>query len=428
MKTVFMIAPYFVPRRRVGALRPYRFVTHLREFGWNPVVCTISDKNESMTPAEEKNLQGIKIIHISPPFDRTSRPAVEKNASQSKKPGKNISDYIADWFDRQVPMDTWYFLFRSSYAKILEDAKKSNPDVIWSTGDPWSGLWLGRKLASDLSKPWIADFRDPWTLSGLNLRKRSWFSSRADRLMEKKIITSAAKLVFTSRSTEKLYSDHYNLKATKAETIYNSYHPGQADNLNEWDGDFSDNHLNIVFFGSFRRLSPVLPVARSLSKMDADIRNKIRIHSFGSLEHSDVNLLESMGIRDQFLSHPKVKPEQAQSVFKKADLLLVSTSSERKTIIPAKLWEYLVSGKPILSITPNPEIGEILKETGAGVHFSNSQEREIAEWLTQFARQPRAVLSKNEYNTKSSAIEKFSSRQAAEKLAQIMNELVANEQ
>lgn len=427
MKTVFMIAPYFVPRRRVGALRPYRFVSHLREFGWNPVVCTIGDKNETLTATENEVLHDIQIINISPPFDRTSQPAGQKDAESSRKSGNTITDYIADWLDRQVPMDAWYFLFRSSYGKILDSAKKSNPDVIWSTGDPWSGHWLGRKLASDLSKPWIADFRDPWTLSGLNLRKRSWFSSRADRLMEKKIITSADKLIFTSRATEKLYNDHYNLITAKTYTIYNSYQPGQADNTKDWDAELSDEYLNIVFFGSFRWLSPVLPIARALSKMESDTRDKIRVHSFGSLGQHDINLLEGLGIRSLFASHQKVKPEQAQAVFKKAGLLLVSTSSERKTIIPAKLWEYLASGKPILSITPNPEIGEILKETSAGVHFSNDQEREIAEWLTQFSSQPRTAVSERESNTKSSAIEKFSSRSATEKLAQIMNKLVSNE-
>jgi len=429
MKTVFMIAPYFVPRRRVGALRPYRFVIHLKEFGWNPVVCTIGEKNEFLTASEKEALQEINIINISPPFDRTSQTAGQNSeVVQPKTLAKTITNSIADWIDRQVPMDTWYILFRSSYGKILEGAKNSNPDVIWSTGDPWSGHWLGRKLASDLSRPWIADFRDPWTLSGMNLRKRSWFSSWADRLMEDKIVTSADKLIFTSRSTEKLYSGHYNLNSAKTDTIYNSYHPGQSGKFKKWDAELSDEHVNIVFFGSFRRLSPVLPIARALSEMEGDIRDKIRVHSFGPLSQSDEKLLEGLGIGRLFTSHQKVKPEQAQAVFEKACLLLVSTSSERETIIPAKLWEYLASGKPVLSITPNSEIGEILKETGAGAHFSNGQEREIAEWLTQFAKKPRIEVSGKERMSKSSAFEKFSSKSATGKLAQIMNELVTNEQ
>ncbi|MDZ7682579.1 MAG: hypothetical protein U5J63_12930 [Fodinibius sp.] len=31
MKKLLMVAPYFLPRRRVGALRPFKFAIHLRE-------------------------------------------------------------------------------------------------------------------------------------------------------------------------------------------------------------------------------------------------------------------------------------------------------------------------------------------------------------------------------------------------------------
>lgn len=428
MKTVFMIAPYFVPRRRVGSLRPYKFVAHLKEFGWEPVVCTIEDKSESLTNTEQQIVSGIEIFNVIPPFDRTSKSVeVEKSGGDSKLLSR-LTENLAAWFDRQVPMDTWIFLFRRSYGKILARAKTANPDIIWSTGDPWSGHWVGQKLARDLQKPWIADFRDPWTLSGLNLRKRSRFSSWADKKLEKKFVILADKLVFTSRSTEHLYREHYRLEKEKTATIYNSYHFSKSNesSINKWDTELSKNFFNILFFGSFRRLSPVLPIARSVAKITPNTRNKIRIHLFGSLHPSDKKELEKAGIFDLFVTHKKVMPEQAQSVFKKADLLLVSTSVERETIIPAKLWEYLKSDKPILSITPNPEIGEILENTGSGVHFLNHQKREIAEWLSA------SVLKK--FNGKpllnavrSEVIEQYSSRHATKQLAQIMNELASHE-
>ncbi|CAN5275770.1 glycosyltransferase family 4 protein [soil metagenome] len=423
-----MIAPYFVPRRRVGSLRPYKFVAHLKEFGWEPVVCTIEDKSESLTDTEQQILKGIEIFKVTPPFDRTANSSGTENNGDNNELLSDLTKSLAEWFDRQVPMDTWFFLFRSSYGKILARAKDANPDIIWSTGDPWSGHWVGQKLARDLKKPWIADFRDPWTLSGLNLRKRSRFSSWADQKLEKKYVTLADKLIFTSRSTEHLYREHYRLKQEKTSTIYNSYHLSDSVGSSgmEWDRELSENLFNILFFGSFRRLSPVMPIARSVAKMEWETRRKIRIHSFGPLHKTDNKVLEKVGIRDLFVIHKKVLPEQSQSVFKKADLLLVSTSNERKTIIPAKLWDYLSSAKPILSITPNPEVGEILEKTGAGVHFSNHQEREIAEWLS--ASVLKKMKAKSLVNADhSEAIEQYSSRNATRQLAQIMNELASHE-
>lgn len=429
MKTVFMIAPYFVPRRRVGSLRPYKFVAHLKEFGWKPVVCTIEDKAESLTNTEQQILSDIEIFKVTPPFDRTANSSgIENNSGDGHDLLSNWTNSLAEWIDQQVPMDTWFFLFRSSYGKILASAKDANPDIIWSTGDPWSGHWVGQKLAFDLEKPWIADFRDPWTLSDLNLRKRSRFSSWADQKLEKKFVNQADKLIFTSRSTEHLYRVHYRLKQEKTSTIYNSYHLADSGGSSgrEWDADLSQNFFNILFFGSFRRLSPVTPIARSVAKMEKSARSKIRIHSFGTLPQSDKRELEKSGIIDLFVTHDKVIPEQAQSVLEKADLLLVSTSKERKTIIPAKLWDYLSSAKPILSIAPNPEIGEILEKTGAGVHFSNHQEREIAEWLSAsvLKKMNGKLLIRTDHSV---ANEEYSSRHATRQLAQIMNELAPDE-
>ncbi len=423
-----MIAPYFVPRRRVGSLRPYKFVAHLKEFGWKPVVCTIEDKAESLTNTEQQILSGIEIIKLTPPFDRTANSSDLENSGDSHNSLSDWSNSLAEWFDQQMPMDTWFFLFRSSYGNILDRAKDANPDIIWSTGDPWSGHWVGQKLASDLKKPWIADFRDPWTLSGLSLRKRSRFSTWADQKLEKKFVTLADKLIFTSRSAENLYREHYKLKQEKTSTIYNSYPLSISEDSSgrEWDADLNQKYFNILFFGSFRRLSPVTPIARAVANMNKATRSKIRIHSFGTLHQSDKRELEKSGIKDLFVTHKKVLPEQAQSVFKKADLLLVSTSTERNTIIPAKLWDYLSSSKPILSITPNPEIGEILEKTGSGVHFSNHQEREIAEWLS--ASVLKKMNGKGLINTDHTiANEQYSSRNATRQLAQIMNELASHE-
>jgi len=48
-----MIAPYFVPRRRVGAQRPFKFAIHLEKFGWKPTVITIADQNQDLSANEK---------------------------------------------------------------------------------------------------------------------------------------------------------------------------------------------------------------------------------------------------------------------------------------------------------------------------------------------------------------------------------------
>lgn len=425
MKTVFMIAPYFVPRRRVGSLRPYKFAIHLQSFGWKPVICTIEDSGSELTAAEQKALHGIEILPVNPPFDRTAAPPASGSKDKRDSLMKKAGNWLADWFDRQVPMDSWIFLFRSSYGKILEEARSAEPDLIWSTGDPWSGHWLGHKLSQDLKKPWIADFRDPWTLTDLNLRERSRFSAWADRKLESIFIAAADKVIFTSKSAEASYRDYYELDNKKTATLYNSYYPSEPDrDAQEWQSELDPDKLNLLFFGSFRRLSPVQPIANALEKLDDSDKKKIRVHSFGSLDENDSLLLEKLGLTDLFEVHEKVVPGQAASVLDKADLLLVSTSEDRKNIIPAKLWEYLSTEKPILSITPNPEIGEILEKTGAGIHFSNGDSRQIAEFLSNAIQNKLAGKKLIETNRRPDVISGYSSESTTKDLVRIMEDLL----
>ncbi len=426
-----MIAPYFVPRRRVGSLRPYKFAKHLTSFGWKPVVYTIGSPDDHLTQHEKQSLAGVTVKHINPPFDRTTGMKSERDIKPKYRVWAEWSNRIAEWFDRQVPMDTWVFLFWSAYSKILEQSKSLNPDVIWSTGDPWSGHWLGHKLANDLKKPWIADFRDPWTLSGLSLRERSYLSNLADKRLEKKFILAADKVIFTAQSTEDIYSNYYSIAPEKTATIYNSFElPDQkelASPEKEWSADIDVSKLNLIFFGSFRRLSPINPIAEAVAELPEDVRKRIRVHSFGTLEPDDEETLKRLGISSLFKTHDKVVPEKAPAVFASADILLVSTSRERKSIIPAKLWEYMISDRPILSITPNPEIGEILSKSGTGRHFHNSNTDGIADVLKQAVDRKLNGEPLFDIDRKPDQIRKYSAKNNTRKLAQIMDTLAGDE-
>ena len=383
MKKVLFFAPYFVPRRRVGALRPFKFAAHLKKMGWKVSVVTIASTGVKMSDREKEMINGVDIWPINPPFDRTTS---NGNSGNNKIPASHLFQKVSTFIDKQTPLDTWIYLFIARYFKILKTAKAVDPDVVWATGDPWSGLWMGNKISKNLGVPFVADFRDPWTLSSFSLRERSDISNHIDKKAEKRIIEDADKIIYTSKSDQQMYTEYYNLKDSKTATIYNSFDPQLMSHSEsvDWNYKMNRSSLHILFFGEFRRLSPVYPVLDVLDeiyKQSPTKASKITIHSFGSSDDKNKKSIKRAGFADLFIFHDPVLPETAKIVLNSADMLLVSTQQDRSHIVPAKLWDYLSVDKPILSLTPNPEINEILEQSGAGVHFYPDQKNEAAAYL-----------------------------------------------
>lgn len=453
-RRLLMIAPYFLPRRRVGALRPFRFAAHLKEHGWEPHVVTIRSGGQ-LTPLERALSEGVQLTEIDPRLDLTgssgSQLQMEEQVETSnlserlehlKKWADGAGRSISDFIDRHWPMDTWQLLFIREYRSLLRRAREANPAVIWSTGDPWSGHWLAERLSQSLDLPWVADFRDPWTLGGVSLRSRSRFSRWMDRRYEQRFIRRADHLIFTSGRTRQLYVNHYPEVRWKSSTITNSFDPalfsgskrqseGSDVTLQELDQQpehqaSPDKTLELIFFGRFRGLSPATPVIRLLAEVRAispELQSCIRITSFGPLLQSDVALATEAGVIDSFRTSRPVPPEAGPDLLNRADILLISTDPRRSSIIPAKLWDYLAVPVPVLSIAPNPEIDTILNRTGAGRQFKLSQLDRAAQLLVDCVtakaegRQFPLTSLRNR-----AEIEKYSAAYTTGQLADVLNQ------
>lgn len=432
MKSVLMISPYFVPRQRVGALRTFKFAIHLKNFGYNPIILTIKDSQSLASEAEKKLLDELKIIELSTPIDRTVQ--AEKVSNKKEHPAR-IQGKFASWIDKNTPSDTWIYFYLSHFFKVLKYAKTVNPDVVWATGDPWSSLILGSSIAKKMSVPFVSDFRDPWTRSGISLRDRSSFSKYWDKKLECNVLSHASKVVFTSKSAEKDYLENFKSLHGKTSVIYNAAND-QVDSAGrhmvESSMAFKSDDLNVIFFGTFRRLSPISPVADMLAELrhqSPEALSNIKIHSFGEPEEKHLKYAQRKGVLDQFVFHQKVKPEVGESILGQADIHLVSTHPNRCNIVPAKLWDYLNTDMPVLSIAPNPEVGELLAEYDGGAHFHPDDLQKAAKQLGEWKsiKQKYGADKLRRVPLSDSQRRRISSREKARLLASIFDELTSHE-
>lgn len=371
----------------MGAWRPFKFAIHLREFGWQPHIITLDTPSGTLTDKEEQLLEGIPIYRLTPPFDFTHSSGSSMESSRSsatESSGKGgVMDTFLDFIDKNFPIDTWLPLFWLRKGKVQRIISEINPDVLWSTGDPWSSHWLAGQVVARAGIPWVADFRDPWALGEVNLKRRSSFSEMMDQKAERSVIQNASVLTFTSQQTEALYKEFYRDLNPRTETLYNCFDLALYDEPTSQKALFDEQNLNLLFFGRFRRLSPAKPLIDILAQVKDQLGGTlpVAVHSFGLLSDEDSVYAAQRMVRSCFKAHHPIPAEQALSVLPQADILWLSTDPARTNIIPAKLWDYLAARKPILSIAPNPEIEQILHQTGAGVQLDAGDKQPVARLL-----------------------------------------------
>lgn len=339
-ESVLLISPYYPPRARVGALRAAKFASYLPEFGFEPHIVSL-----------DAGRPGESVHSLKTPADRTHK-------TSGSALGKGAANDRLGLLDRMVPVDTWLPVMWWNRAEVLEFARRKQIQLVWSTGDPWSGHLLASSVAEALDVPWIADWRDPWSLCKVrNLGKPSW-TRRIDAAVERTWMSQATVNTFTAEETTRRYVDAYGVEAV---TIYNAF---DQDVISAGEAVSAGDRVELVFFGRFRELSPAEPVIRMVAACKDPAR--VRVVSFGSMPEADVRLAEALGVADCFVTEEPIPYAQAASRLRRAHLLLLSTDPRRDDIIPAKVWDYLPIGRPILSLAPNPEVDRLLAATGTG--------------------------------------------------------------
>jgi transcription termination factor NusB len=184
-----------------------------------------------------------------------------------------------------------------------------------------------------------------------------------------------------------------------------------------------EDKLVLLFLGRFRALSTAESVIELLSfieKSHPDMYEKVEVHSFGDLEDFEKILASEKGHIDKFITRQKVTHEEVGDEIDQANALLLSTKPERDDIIPAKLFDYLPSGKPILSLVENPEVKTIIEDTKTGLHTGHSQLKEASDFLYSIYN---GELSNSPDLDK---VMEYSAKHRAEELDQVLRKVLSD--
>jgi hypothetical protein len=433
-RRVLLVAPYFPPRRRVGSLRPFRLACYLEQFGWRPLVLCLATPGEALSESEARRSEHVERIEMRAPLDRTRRHAsgdfgVAAGGARDDNrsgPWQRAGARLASTLDAAMPLDTWAPVLAWHALRLAPELAAREPALVFSTADPWSSHLAGAWLARRLGVPWVADFRDPWTLcpyrGGGPRPTRS-----INRAFERRVFERASHATFTTERTLARYQRAYPDAAARMSCLPNGFDAALlADPIDaELEPLPAAAPLRVCFFGRFRELSPARAILLALGRLrerSPRALGLLRLVAVGELPPEDAALAARLGVSDAFESIRAVPYEQTLRLLRSHDVSLLSTAPERDDIVPAKLWDYLAARRPILSLGRNPDVATLLASRRAGLQLEPDATERIAELLDRcLCHKQRGEALPIPHRPLECRVDDFDARRLSERLAALFD-------
>jgi glycosyltransferase involved in cell wall biosynthesis len=249
------------------------------------------------------------------------------------------------------------------------------------------GLWIQRFTGL----PWVLDLRDPMSQDDY---PRDALVRRVWSVVERACMRRVTRVVFTAEATRQMYLERYPefLKPEMCVLISNGYDEADFRDLQipEPGPVPAGRPIRLVHSGLIypveRDPRPMFNAVGRLKKMGRVSADKIQI-VFRAPGSEDLyrTLLAERDIADLIVLEPHMPYRQALQECADADGLLIFQAADCDKQIPAKAYEYLRIGKPILALTTHTgDTAALLREVGGATIVNIASEDEIYEGLSAF--------------------------------------------
>ena len=392
MKKVLIIAYYWPPAGGPGVQRWLKFVKYLPDFGIQPHVYIPENPTYPIIDAElEKEVSDKAIIIKKKIFEPYALASIfsKKNTNKISSgiiPNQRKQSLLQKmflWIRGNVFIPDARVLWVKPSIRFLEKYILENQiDTIITTGPPHSLHLIGLGLKEQLALNWIADFRDPWTTIGYHSElKLTVNSAQKHKKLESKVLNKANSILVTSATTKK----EFQLLTKK--TIYvitNGYDVEQIEKVT------LDEKFTLAHIGSFlsqRNPRILWKCLKELIKENKNFKEDFELKLIGAVSQEVLDTIAEFRLEKYvnnlgYVSHKEAVSQQRSSQV----LLLVEIDSEiTKSIIPGKLFEYMVSERPILALGPeNSDFETIIKSTNTGVFHLYDEYDELKLTILEF--------------------------------------------
>ena len=423
---ILYIAHYFPPLGGVASLRSLKMVKYLADQGIDCVVLSANPRGIR----EPKDRSLCREIPDQTAIHRYWAPDI--SWIYKALWGLHLSKLV-EWISQNLLSPDGMILALPFAWLKLRNIMRSEPRPILAviSGGPFSMLKLGPRLKAKYQIPYICDWRDEWTNNAQRINRAYPPKMLArERSLESQILSGAVANVFlTELMRGNFIKSHPEVVTQPYRIIPNGYDEADFDSYQSLR--HSSGKLRIIYTGSFYdRIQPdnLWKAITELVKANLLDQHQLEIIIIGKNNplfvlgsYADTKIIKSIVRFEGFRTHQDCLV-QMQS----ADLLLfyIPSGENSASILTGKLFDYLRSGKAILTIAPPDGLAaKIVTEAGCGFVADFDSLDSIKDQLLKIQSAWKyGILSSRETNL--SYISQFSRKHQAKVLSELIREVL----
>lgn len=457
-KKVLMIAYIYPPLGGSGVQRTLKFSKYLPQFGWQPLVVCGDDPEIFATGTDDSLLADIppeayilrkpfispfglrrrvqRWSGITPKFteiDNLQKPNTSTGTSSDQE--INFTRRFFNLLSKPLspiefpPIDAGLYWAFSIIPLCLRIIKEQQVDLIYSSSFPYSDHLAGLILKRMTNKPWVADFRDPWSQNPAS-RNKGW-RRNCDIIAENWVLKQADKIIGVTPSYTKGLRELAPFRqAIDSITIENGYDNDDFPRdkcIYGFHRDISNHKVTLAHVGHVYN-GTAIPLFHALKELGPEGRN-LEIKFIGGFDNKEKEWIINNDINLQIIITERLSHDEAIKQMLLADflLLLIGEGDRWKGHYPGKLFEYMHSGRLILMVGPEGVTSEFLRSTGTGVYIPTNDLNALVNVLQEIVNFPDQYFNRH-YNPQKEIIERFERRQLTSRLASVFDDLVNHNQ
>ncbi|MDC0744977.1 glycosyltransferase [Polyangium mundeleinium] len=369
MRSFLLLAPYFAPQAAVGAYRWVKLARTLVRRGFRPVVVTGTFPDAARDPdllAAVPPEVSVHDVYLDPRLLQATD-ALRALSARLPRPKKSPGPLrpIEGLRPFQSVTDHWTIHALHGAREAKRIARQEGVSAVVVTAGPFSAVPSGVSVARALGLPLVLDFRDPWGLheSGAAPPQGAaeWGRHQLVAALERRILARADHVVLNTRRALAAYQERYPFLVGKSSFVRNHFDASLYDPAPA--SPEPPSRFTILHTGTLRAETRVDDIGQALRRIidrekltPADLVLR-QIGRATAYEHAEV---ARMGLSDFVEFAPPIPQRALLGELRCAHVLLSMVDPRVMLRIAAKTYDYIASGMPIVSITENPEVDELL--------------------------------------------------------------------